>query len=85
MPTYHFNVVDGGDHPDPDGTSLAGVAQARRAALAAAGDMLRDASMGGPFGRDWSMTVTDPSGLVLFKLDFQLSESSAVKHANFKS
>ncbi len=80
MDRFHFNVVDGGEHPDPGGTELDGVEAARNQALLAAGEMLRDAGKhGGPFSKDWTMTVTDSHGLVLFTLTFNLWESAAVK------
>jgi hypothetical protein len=78
MARYHFHVRDGSDFPDPDGTELTSIHAARVQALTSAGEMLRDAGKGGVFGKEWTMKVTDQDGLVLFTLDFQLTESRAV-------
>jgi len=79
MTRYHFNISCGINLPDEEGVELADTQTVRRQALLSAGEMLRDAGRGGPFGRDWNMIVTDDMGLVLFRLDFQIIESAALK------
>jgi hypothetical protein len=42
MPRYFFNVDDGRDLPDNEGTELAGRNEAHRQAIITAGEMLRE-------------------------------------------
>jgi hypothetical protein len=49
MPIYHFNVRDGSDIPDPDGTELPNIPAARVEAVKLAGRLLLDDRT--PFGK----------------------------------
>ena len=79
MPRYHFNVYDGVDMPDVDGTELPGIVLARREAIRLAGRLLEDGAGDILPGTDWQMEVTDGTGLVLFQLDFNVHQSPALQ------
>lgn len=71
MPRYFFNVQDGRDIPDTEGSILAGLDELRKEAVRTAGEMLRE---GGHTefwsGAEWRMIVTDEAGLVVLILTF---------------
>lgn len=70
MPRFFFNVHDGQDYPDLDGTELASIPDARRHASKYAGELLKaDPDV---FWNDqrWQMDVTDDRGLILYQLMF---------------
>jgi hypothetical protein len=79
MPRYHFNVQDGHSSPDHEGTELPDVQAARWEAVTMAGTMIEDAGKRARLHDEWRMAVIDEAGLVLFRLDFAVSESPAVK------
>jgi hypothetical protein len=58
MPVYHFNVRDGSNIPDADGTDLPNISSARLEAVKLAGRLLLDRL--GTFweGSDWHVEVT---------------------------
>jgi len=68
MPRYFFNIHDGMNLPDEDGTELRDADDARTQAVIAAGEVLRDA--GGRCWRhpEWMMVVTDESGGTVCRL-----------------
>jgi hypothetical protein len=71
MPRYFFNVRDGLDISDHDGTVLPGIKEARAAAITAAGEAIQD--LGPQFWEshhEWQMHVTDESGATVCKLNF---------------
>jgi len=71
MPRYFFNVRDGLDIPDHDGTELAGLDEARAAAVVAPAKAIRD--LGPKFWHSreaWQMHVTDESGATICTLNF---------------
>jgi hypothetical protein len=71
MPRYFFNIHDGKDVVDREGTVLKDEAQARADAVGLAGNVI--AEMGGKFWdeeREWLMEVSDDTGAVLFALSF---------------
>jgi hypothetical protein len=77
MPVYHFNVRDGSNIPDPDGTDLPNISSARLEAVKLAGQLLLDRP--GTFweGSDWHVEVTDDCGRALFRLDFKATNAIA--------
>lgn len=79
MPRYHFNVYDGVDMPDEDGTELPGLVFARREAIRLAGSLLEEGAGDILPGSEWRMEVTDGTGLVLFRLDFNIHQSPSVQ------
>jgi hypothetical protein len=77
MPIYHFNVRDGSDIPDPDGTELPNIPAARVEAVKLAGRLLLDEPNTFWEGSDWHVEVTNDRGLILFRLDFMATEAAA--------
>ena len=77
MPIYHFNVRDGSNIPDPDGTELLNLRAARVEAVKLAGRLLLDEPDTFWEGSDWHVEVTNDRGLILFRLDFMATEAAA--------
>lgn len=77
MPRYHFNVHDGFDLPDPEGSDLPDLRAARIEAVRYAGSLLHDHAVTFWDHDDWRMEVTDEAGLILFSLIFVASDSAA--------
>lgn len=78
MPRYHFNVHDGHSTSDTDGTDLASALHARLEAVRLAGRILHDEAKHVMLADEWRMEVTDPAGLILFRIDVLLRASAAV-------
>lgn len=78
MPRYFFNIYDGKSVIDEDGMVLADIIQARRMAVRMAGQLFDDESEIVALGQEWRMEVTDDKGLILFRLDFLVTDSSAI-------
>ena len=76
MPRYFFNVHDGRDYPDDEGTELPDLAAVRAEALRSSGEMLRDNNGTAEFwsGDDWTMNVTDEAGKTVLTLRFSGAE-----------
>jgi len=70
MPRYFFNVHDGNDLPDHEGTELPGSNEAHRQAIVTAGEMLRDIDREFLRGDVWQMHVTDETGKTVCRLKF---------------
>ncbi len=70
MPIFHFNVRDGQDYPDLNGTDLPTIEAARKHAAQYAGQLLQSSPETFWQGDEWSMEVTDSGGLILFSLMF---------------
>ena len=68
MPLYFFNIRNGDDVVDRDGTEYADNEAARTAAILFAADTLKDRA--GTFWDEgqWSLDVADERGLTLFSL-----------------
>ena len=81
VPRFHFNVYDGIELLDNAGVDLPDTNFARREAIRYAGTLLEDGAKKNSLGDEWRMEVTNDVGLVLFRLDFQVSESPAVAFA----
>ena len=79
MPRYHFNIYDGITSIDREGTELPDIQAARREAIIFAGAVIEDTGKRLKLGEEWRMEVTDDDGLILFRLDFIVSEAPAVK------
>ena len=75
MPVYHFNVRDGANIPDPDGTHLPDLRSARVEAVKLAGRLLMDEPESFWEGSNWHVEVTDHSGVILFRLDFMATDA----------
>jgi hypothetical protein len=71
---YFFNVHDGQDLADSEGTELADRDEAHRQALIMAGEMLKSADK--TFLQDdvWEMRVTDDAGKTVCRLKFSAED-----------
>lgn len=69
MPHYHFHVPNGRDE---DGVDLPDIQSALAEALRFLGEMLRDTARRAGTGTEWSVEVTDESGMSLFRLSAAL-------------
>jgi hypothetical protein len=76
MPRYFFNVVDGREFPDPEGTELAGPEEAREQAVISAGAMLKEHGREFWNHGEWRMVVVDESGATVCALRFEAEQSS---------
>jgi hypothetical protein len=74
VPRYFFNVRDGKDILDTQGTVLPSVAEARDQAIRSAGEMIRSDGETVWNGSDWRMDVTDEAGDRLFTLRFSADD-----------
>lgn len=74
MPRYFFNVHDGAEYPDLQGTELADLNAARQEAVRFSGELLTDSSDRFWGTKEWSMEVCDDAGLALFTLRFAATE-----------
>lgn len=81
VPRFFFHVYDGVSLPDDEGTELPDWQAARTEAIATAGRIVADEGKRLKLGEDWRMEVTDDRGLLLFRLDFHITESPAIGHA----
>jgi hypothetical protein len=79
MTRYFFHVEDGAGISDDVGMELAGVAQAKCEALRYAGRLICDGADGFWDSGDWSMTVSDETGLTLFTLHLSGIEAPAIR------
>lgn len=78
MPRFHFNIFNGHGTLDTDGIDLCDFQAARRERVRLAGAVLASEADDFMPGEDWRLEVTDPRGLVLFRLDVNLAQSAAV-------
>lgn len=77
MPRYFFHVEDGTVHADHEGMELSGLDAAREHAVCYFAELLRDAPKAFWNHDDWTMRVTDETGLVFFTLHFTATLSAA--------
>jgi hypothetical protein len=70
MPRYFFNVKDGQDLPDHQGTVLPDPDAARLLAVSTSGEMIRAHAESFWKDRDWQMHVTDEQGGAVCELRF---------------
>ena len=70
MPRYFFNVKDGQNLPDHEGTVLADADAARAIAVVTAGQMIQSHAPWFWVDRDWQMHVTDEQGAMVCDLRF---------------
>ena len=79
MPRYFFDITDIATRVDEEGEELEGVNAARIAAVQLSGELLKDAPDRFWGVGEWSCSVRDDTGLVLFVLHFFASEAPAAK------
>ena len=75
MARYFFNLVDGRDISDAEGTEFSDMAAVREAALRMAGEVLRDGGEAFWSGHEW-MHVLDESGNEALTLRFQAQQAA---------
>lgn len=75
MPRFHFNVYDGVNQIDREGTELKNYDEARIEAMRLSGKILESTAHRLVLGEDWRMEVADDTGLILFRLDFTVMEA----------
>jgi hypothetical protein len=74
MPRYFFNIIDGKDIPDHEGTELPGIAEARGQAINTAGNMIAEQGDTVWNGSPWMMNVSDETGAPVFTLRFSADD-----------
>jgi hypothetical protein len=74
---YFFNVRDGFVRIDHDGTELAGLVEARHAAMQISSELLKRDEHTFWDDPNWHIEVTDDRGLILFTLHISATESPA--------
>ena len=70
MPRFYFNVHDGSNIIDEDGTEFHDLHSARLEAVAFAGALITENAGKLAPGEDWRMEVTDENYTILFELEF---------------
>jgi len=82
MPRYFFNIFDGKDAPDQDGTELADMYVVQSQAIRMSGEILRE--MGAQFwdGTEWRLEVSNEQGTVLFVLRISAEERPVTDPTN---
>jgi len=78
VPRFFFNIDDGVSIPDHAGRELADWHEAQHVAIRLAGEVIADSARRMKLGEDWTMSVTNEVGLVLFRLDFHVTGSAAI-------
>lgn len=79
MARYHFNVRNGNEHPDPDGSEFVSIAQARTGAVSFFGGILCDRPERFWEVEEMQVEVTDEAGLILFTLNMSATVSPALR------
>ena len=77
MPRYFFDIVDGQDLPDPQGSEHADLRAARMEAIRYSGEVLREMPERFWDAEEWTMTVSDHGRKPLFTLKF-LAQSTHI-------
>lgn len=70
MPHYFFDIVDGEDLPDLNGSEHANLAAARVESIRYSGEVLREMPERFWNAEEWTMTVSDAKRIPLFTLKF---------------
>ncbi|SRR5258706_12735860 len=81
IPIYHFNVHDGKDYPDREGSEHPDLAAARVEAIGRIAKILQDGAPGFWGGSAWHMDVANGAGLTLFTVMF-LATAAPLTHAS---
>lgn len=81
MPRYHFNIHDGIDVPDDEGTVLADLAMARLEAIRLSAAVLNEEAERLRSGESWHMEVVDSESRLLFRVDFRMTAPERVAAA----
>ena len=78
MPRYKFHVYDGRGDVQPDEETLRDADAARREGIRRAGATLVLDAQTLRADTEWRLEVEDEHGLVLYRMDFSITASSAV-------
>lgn len=84
MPRFFFNIHDGVSIEDKEGTEFPDWRAAQLEAIRLAGTIVANNASRLQLGEDWCLEVTDDTGLVLFRLDFSISEAPALAQSKWK-
>ena len=84
MPRFFFHVHDGVSILDREGVELDDWRAAQIEAIRLAGTIVAGNASRLQLGEDWALEVTNADGLVLFRLDFSISEGPAIVRAKWK-
>jgi hypothetical protein len=68
MSLHYFNVQDGWNYLDDQGTDFPDLAAAKSGAVVLAADLLKETALTFWDGEEWSMDVSDGGGLILLTL-----------------
>ena len=77
MPRFHFNIRDGKEVLDREGIELEDLQAARGHGIRCAGNAIAQEMNDLSSEENWRLEVTDSSGLVMFRMDFMVTESAA--------
>jgi hypothetical protein len=77
MPRYFFDIVDGKDFPDLQGSEFADLFAARMEAVRYSAEVLREMPERFWNNEKWTMTVSDADRIPLFTLKFLAEVASA--------
>ena len=77
MPRYFFDIRDGEDFPDLDGSEHADLKAARLEAIRYSGEVLREMPERFWDAEEWMMTVSDAKRIELFTLKFFATSAPA--------
>lgn len=81
MPRFFFNIHDGVSVPDTEGAVLEGWRAAQIEAVRLAGALLADNPVRLRPNAEWALEVVDEGGLVLFRIDVELTGAPALAQA----
>ena len=78
MPRYFFHTQTTSRLSDEEGLELLGPVEARREAIRTCGEIIRDCADAFWGSRPWSVTVTDPEGLILWDISVNGSAAAPI-------
>lgn len=78
MQTFHFNAFNGGATPDPTGTELENVVDAKCNAMRYLAEILNEKASRRQGCDDLRVEVTDDSGLILFTVSASIIDAPAM-------
>lgn len=82
MPRFFFHVHDGREIRDEVGVELKDLAQARKQAIIASGEMLRDYGLEFWTGHHWQMYVENQDGDTVTRLNFSAETEDGERVTN---
>ena len=77
MPRFYFNVYDGSNFIDDDGTEFDDLPSVPIEAIKLAGNLIAENASRIRPGEEWRLEVTNEEGVALFDLEFVVREKSA--------